>query len=517
MNRRGLFGGMGAAFASALSFSNLLFSRKANAKTWISEPVLRDGTINPRDVKINLKPVMTNLIHTGKWEGPCRWDPVSVSEEKVQAKENFNRWVKECKEGKLNLDQENVNILEPVQITFSEDFILRQEEIDKLKPDSRETDACLILAYGSSISAFEIGKQLNRPIILVGLNCRNVDIAGYTRSKGYEAYVPADYKELNELVALLRARKVFSQTSILFPTDRGLPAVCSVCAINDLQQLEEKLGVVVKQIPYKELDEKMNEVLNSKTEREKAEQAADKLLGNAQKSFIDRKYVVSSIEFYQAVKSLMNRHGCNAFTIECFEFCSNRLPEKWTITPCLIHTLLRDQGCASSCEADLGSLLAMRLLMSVSNKSCHQGNADPVQGSVDTFKINHSATGIKMNGYGQPDLPYQLGRFVASGWGTKAVINFTDNIEKTVTVARVDPTATKVLVLKGELVGASGWNKDNLGCSVEAVIKPPSGRTEEFMKKRVDYGNHLPWVYGDYTGELQQLGEMLNLKVEVIS
>jgi hypothetical protein len=31
------------------------------------------------------------------------------------------------------------------------------------------------------------------------------------------------------------------------------------------------------------------------------------------------------------------------------------------------------------------------------------------------------------------------------------------------------------------------------------------------------YGNHLQWVYGDYTKELKTLGEMLGLGVEVIS
>jgi hypothetical protein len=37
------------------------------------------------------------------------------------------------------------------------------------------------------------------------------------------------------------------------------------------------------------------------------------------------------------------------------------------------------------------------------------------------------------------------------------VVDFMNNREKTVTAARVDPSATKLLVLKGELVGASGW------------------------------------------------------------
>jgi hypothetical protein len=155
------------------------------------------------------------------------------------------------------------------------------------------------------------------------------------------------------------------------------------------------------------------------------------------------------------------------------------------------------------------------MLMSVSGKSCHQGNSDPRPGG--TFRINHSAPSMKMNGFDQPDLPYQLGRFVEQGWGTKAVIDFMNNEEKTTTVARVDPTARKLLVLKGTLVGSSGWDKDLIGCSVEALIKPPAGRVDEFLRRRMSYGNHLSWVYGDYSRELKMLGEMLKLEVELIS
>ena len=72
-------------------------------------------------------------------------------------------------------------------------------------------------------------------------------------------------------------------------------------------------------------------------------------------------------------------------------------------------------------------------------------------------------------------------------------------------------------MLKGTLVGSSGWGQDLLGCSVEAVIKPPAGWADEFMRRRLIYGNHLSWVYGDYTKELKTLGEMLKLEVEVIS
>lgn len=506
MNRRDFLGASVGTFAAASA---------ASAANRESDTVVSgDGIPSPLDVKLNLRPVMTNILHTGVWEGPCRFHVVSVDDERRNAQERFAKWRGEIKEGRLGCG-EDVNLLEPVHITFSEDFVIRPSQLGKLKPRIERTDAFFVIPSGSSISAFEIGKHFEKPIILRGLGCRNVDIAAYSKANGVEAFVPADDDEFQTLLSLLRARKAFHNTSVLFPTDRGLPAVCSVGSICDLEALHQKHGIVVKQISYGELAEEMERLLKSKPAVGEAERLADQLLQQAQKSFLDKEYVVRSLLFYRTVRNLMARYGSNAFTIECFEFCSSRLPDRWKITPCLIHSLQRDLGYASSCEGDLGSLLAMRMLMSVAEKSCHQGNSDPR--GEGAFRINHSVPSRKMRGYDQPNLPYQLGRFTSSGWGTKLVVDFMNHDEKAVTVARVDPSATKLLVLAGELVGASGWDKDLLGCSVEALIKPPEGRADEFLKKRLEFGNHLQWVYGDYSAETRQLGQMLGLEVEVIS
>jgi L-fucose isomerase-like protein len=306
---------------------------------------------------------------------------------------------------------------------------------------------------------------------------------------------------------------VFAQTSVLFPTDRGLPPVASVASINNLDDLAKRHGVKVKPVSYGELARAMEETLASETDREQAEAAASELIRNAADTLLPAKAVTRTLQFYQTVTRLMGRHDCNAFTIECFEFCSSRLPEKWKITPCLVHTLLKDQGHASSCEADLGALLSMRLLMSVSQKSSHLGNTFLRPG--DLLGINHSAAGLKMNGYAQPPLPYKLGRFVQSGWGAKAVVDFANNAEKKVTVVRIDPTATRMLVLQGRLVGSEGWDGDNLGCSVEARIEPCEGSAEDFIRRQLDYGNHLIWVFGHYIDEMRQLADLLGMEPEV--
>jgi hypothetical protein len=477
------------------------------------------GALNqilPRQIRINVKPIMTNIIHTDVWEGPCRFNVQPPSEEMAAAQKRFNEWATDIKTNRLGLDAEDVNILEPVHITFSEEFVLKPQQLNKLRKDSSQTDVFFVAPHGSSIASFDIGKEFGKPIILLGLNCRTVDICAYSRTNSQEVFVPHNNKELRKLASLLRARKIFAQTRVLFPTDRGLPAVASLTGINEPDKLRERFGIEVIKVSYRELADEMERVMSIAAENNKARQLARNLIEGADKTYLEDKYVVRSMEFYNTIRNLMRRHHCNAFTIECFEFCSSRLPDKWNITPCMIHTLFKDQEIASACEADLGALLSMRLLMSVAKKSSHLGNMFLREPNM--LVINHSAPGIKMNGFGESGLPYQLGRFVRSGWGTKAVVDFMNNAEKRVTVARMNPTATKVLLLKGKLVGSSGWDEDKLGCSVEAHIKPVnSGDAAVFVRKQKDYGNHLIWTYGDYADDMVQLCNIIGLQTEVVS
>ncbi len=509
MNRRDFLArSLGTAVVGAAAEGVLIAAEPAreSARTGAVEKI----ALHPRDIKLCVKPVMTSLIHSAEWQGPCRPTSVKPEVERANAEKAFADWSNQLKTKGLGR-AEDVRLLEPVQVTYSESWVLKPDQIAKLAPDSRETDVYFLMPHGNARASYEIGNMFARPILFDRNSCRTASITGYTLAKGNESFVPGEDMDVTKLLSLLRARKVFRQTKVLYPTN-GVPSF-SPDTVWDFEDLRKRLGVTVKTIPYKEMTTEMNRLLSDRNEQ--AMRDAAELVRKADKTYLEEPLVVRSMLYDQCIRNLMARHGCNAFTIDCFEFCPSRLPQQWLVVPCLQHALFGNEGIASACEADFGILLAVRLLMSVSNKSCHVGNADPRPGG--TFRINHSAPSMKMNGMDKPDLPYQLGRFCQQGWGTKAVIDFMNNEEKTVTVARVDPTARKLLVLKGTLVGSSGWGKDLLGCSVEAVIKPPAGRADEFMRRRLVYGNHLSWVYGDYAKDLQTLGEMLGLSVEVIS
>ena len=515
MNRRNFIkNSVGASIAGPAVLNNLS-GRAGRPFQKTDFPV--SGIKSPHDTRLLVKPIMTNMYHTDKWEGPCRFNVVSTEEEKKNAYSYFNSFRDQILKNEAGLQPEITEVIDPSLLLFVEDFKIRDNEFEKIDEDCRNADVLFINPAGSSIATYDIARRYNKPVVIAGvLNCRTVDISAYCRSHGLEVFVPNSNEEIAQIMALLRARKVLSQTRILYPTDWGWPSVASIAVINDPFLLKEKLGVDLKIIPYDEMDQAMSDTLNDKSRLKKADEEAEILYANAEKSFITRNYVAKSMIFRDTIIRLMKKHECNAFTIECFEFCASRLPEKWQITPCMIHTLFKDEGIPSSCEGDLGALLSMQMLMSLSKKSSHLGNMFFRENGV--MEINHSAPGIRMNGCDQPPLKYQLGRFVESGWGAKVIVDFMQKPEKEITVARMNPQADGLLVLKGKLTGSHGADEDLLGCSVSAfMVGHNSGTAEEFVRKQTNYGNHLVWVYGDYTRELASLGELLQIKVEVVS
>lgn len=486
---------------------------------------------NPMDIRIAVKPVYAPLIHSAVWQGPCRpggeepdeektayylindpaalWSVVgnkTPEQEKAAAEAGVKEFVKELK---ANLTSD-IRLLDPFMMEYSETFSFSPEQIAGLEQDKDEVDVYIVTGgLANNYTATVIAETIKKPVVIPSGHFVSRDAVAYLKSKGLEGHAAFNAPGINHLLSLLKARKVLQNTNILIITDRGLPPI-PVRSCMDVNMLKDKFGIGSHLVSYSEFVKTMDEVINSKEYSLKAQDSAEKLIKNAAETHIDKQHVKRSFEFYYAVKSLMQKYNCNAFSVECFEFCAARIADKYQITPCLVHTLLKDQGNASACEADLNALLAMRLLMSVSNKSSFMGNSIAL--AKNQLVINHSVPGIKMAGYDKPDLPYDLRHFVESGWGTKVMIDFTKLEEKTVTLARLNPLGTKIYLAKGEVIACSGFNKGTLiGCSLAAHIKVPDA--PECLRKLDDFGSHLAMVYGDYTKEIYELADMMGMEV----
>ena len=467
--------------------------------------------LNPRNVKLNVKPVFGALVHSGMWEGPCRWGVQKTpDQERADGRARYSKAVEETRK-RLTGD---VRLLEPVYHEYSDkmEATIGQDLFDKLARDSDDTD--LYLVYGAytfgQYCCGVVGRRFRKPTAMLG-NLVNMEAAAYLRSIGVEGYAPVDYEELNGLISVLRARKVFQQTSIVYPTDLGRRLKRNVSCVSDFEDLKSRFGITTTIVPYKELASEVNGVERDDARARLAEEITDRLVAASQKCDIDRKYVLSDVRFSLAVRSLMAKHNSNSCTIECMEFCANRLAQDWKACPCLHHSLMKSEGYASACEGDINALLSMQMLMAISKKAAYMGNLNPKD--KEHVLLGHEVPAVKMNGFDAPDLPYELRNFVVSGWGTKMQIELDKVGEKTATFARIDPTAKKILIAKGEVVGCEGFRKP--GCALVAVLRVPDAR--ELLRRRVDYGFHFAMVYGDYAQQMADLSRLLRLEVSTFN
>jgi hypothetical protein len=456
----------------------------------------------PVDLKVGVKPVFPVHIHKRAYEGPCKTIPSTPQEEKKWQKEGFDRFVDSVKK---NLTEDAV-MLKPVSLDYSQGYKIDEKEWKKMKSDISETDLILLAGY---IRAYGF-ERYKKPIAMIASGVGNVDIAAYMRNNGLEGYAPYDWEEFNELVSLIRIRKAIRETKILVVTDRpgGLPSY-GVKSIILGDTLKKRFGINLKYVSYKEFFKEMDRISRSSSDNKEVERITEGLIKNAVRVEIDKNYVKNDVRFYLAVRSLMDKYRCNGFTIDCFEVCSTEIPDKRKFVPCLAHSLLKDAGYPSACEDDLNAFLSTSLEIYISRKSVFMGNP-AFDKKNNLVEINHAEPGLKMKGLSSDGLPYELGYFVKSGWGTAIRYNFGLDRGEVVTLARFNPSATKLLITKGEIVGgSSGMGK--LGCSSSVSIKIPNAL--EFFHQQANTGHHLSLVYGDYTQQIKRLATLMNFEV----
>lgn len=513
INRREFLGGMGCGVAG--SFGGGLVSSHSGGNQ-ISN-IMRLAHTNREikssvDVKINLKPVFTAMVHAGVWEGPCRHVPNKPYDEEIAYYETrYKNWRNDL----AAISRKDINVLEPAYMLYNEREDIGEKELRLLAEDDKETDVYFMGGSGNiQYPAGMIGLKYKKPVIYIG-ELMNSDMAACLRNRGLEGYAPKDYNDFYKLVPLLRARKVFSQTNLLVITNRegkiGRPVMSNVW---DFEDLRNRFGINTKIVTYGELEDELSTLRDS--DNEEIKDFTYNIIKNARGIHIDEKYIRYNVEFTFAVKNLMKKYNCNAHTTECFEFCSAQMADKWQVVPCFTHSVLKDEGYPSACEGDICALLAMVLLTGISRKSAYMGNmyynySDRAEFGEDYVLHGHNVPTRKIRGYDTPDLPYELRNFVQSGWGTKFEIDLGTTEEKKITMARFNGLANKMAAAVGDIVEYRGLGP--IGCTQHAVVKVPGA--EKFAEKRADYGFHFASVLGDYSEELKAMGRLLTIETEL--
>jgi len=459
------------------------------------------------DAKVRVKPVFTQLIHSASYEGPCRVgreEDLTPEAERERGKARFEAAVDELR---VNLS-DDAQMLEPAYLEWKDDFVMPEAELAKLAPDVYEADLVLVLPSGlEQYPAISVANRYGKPVGTMGW-VASIDIIAYLRSRGMEGYAFLDYKDLNRVLSLLRVRKAFRQTRFLVATEGNVAVPTGVVSsIWDLEGLKARYGVDYAYVAASDIIGAMDQL--NEVERQEADRLTAKLADNAQAVHMSREDLAQSVRFYMATKKTLGTYEANAFVIPCFEVCAKQIMEQKRVTFCLTHSLLKDEGIPSACEADANVLMAIALLMYLSRKTAYMGNSYLVDRDENILGVHHDVPGLKMKGFDAPDLPYEIRNFTVGGWGATLRYDFARDRGDSVTLARFDPTGSKVLVAKGEIVGSAGFDK--VGCALSAHIKVKD--IVDLYRKEMGFGHHLAMVYGDYVEQVKDLGELMGYEV----
>jgi L-fucose isomerase-like protein len=482
--------------------------------TWIfgNETTIRGAIYTPLSVKF----IHSGVIHQEAFEGSCRWgslDSLTMSAETEALRKGLENLKQEI--GRFSFSP-GIQVLEPEGVYMwvekgNPDIMLKDQELFKLIEDDPDTDIYVVTGGLPQFICLRIAQTYKKPVIFMSSSGWGLDVPAGIRARGLESFYVQDMNQLNDLLLVFKARKAFHNTRFLNVTNFEVEPKGVISSANNMDFIKEKYGMDYHTVNYQEFFTDMDKLLKDKEIRQKAEKLAGVLINGAGASNMTKEDVINSFNFYLTVLHFFNKYNCNAFGIECFELCSSMNPWNRRFTPCMTHSLLKNDGFPSACEKDISALLSMAAMMYVSHKPAYMGNPD-LDLEKNIIMLHHSDSPTKMSGFDKPQDYYEIKSFTEAGFGATLRYDYNAHKGEIVTLSRFDPSARKILVIPGEISGGAGM--DGLGCSQRVSIAVKNAR--EAMREMQEFGHHLSLVYGNCVESIRDLGVIMGFEVRIV-
>lgn len=444
--------------------------------------------------KLVVRPIVGCLIHSHFWEGPCRAgyakDMTPEAEDKA-ATAAFLTAQEELKKASPEIE-----MLPAIDARYDEKFVVSNDIYAQIEEDIDKVDFFLCMNW--RIPKLE---RYRKTVVIMQNGNEGIDFAAYCRSIGVEAYVCMDIQDLNETAHALWVRKVVANTRALVLTHGSMPTFGLQSVIRDPELIRQRYGMEIVKMPFRDIFKYMDEVTD-----EEALPIAERIFAGAMETKVRKEWFVNDIKYYLAAKKMMDAYDCNAFSTACHELCTSEIPQNRKFTPCVCHSLLKDEGYPSGCEEDLNALLAMTIMQAAAMRPAFMGN--PNMETDDLLRIHHAVPALCMNGYGSRPLKYKLWAFTGQGFGGKLQVDFVENESKYITLGRFNPMADTISIKRGEVLRSEF---DEVYCSPYYYIKMDDARG--FMHQLAGFGHHQVLIFGDYTKMIHQISEVMGFKV----
>lgn len=446
------------------------------------------------DEKLIVRPIVGCLTHSHFWEGPCRAghkENMTVEAETAAADAAFAKAKEDLKKA-----SDEMEMLDAIDARYDEKFVVGRDVFEQIEQDIDKVDFFLCMNW--RIPKLE---RYRKPIVIMQNGNEGIDFAAYCRSIGVETYVAMDLQDLNEIAHILWVRKAVRSTRALVLTAGGQPTFGIQSLIRDPEILRQKYGFEVIKLPFNSIVPYMEQISD-----EEAKPIADKIINGSKETKVNTDYFLNDIKYYLAAKKMMDIYDCNAFSTACHELCTSEIPQAMKFTPCVCHSVLKDEGIPSGCEEDLNALMAMIIMQYATNRPAFMGN--PNHETDELLRIHHAVPALCMNGYGTKPLEYKLWAFTGQGFGGKLQVDFTENQDDYVTLARFNPMGDTMCVKVGEVIRSE---YDDVYCSPYYYIKMDDART--YMHNLASFGHHQVLIFGDYRKLLKQIAQVMKFDI----
>lgn len=446
------------------------------------------------DLKLVVRPIVGCLTHSHFWEGPCRAghkENMTLEAETKAADKAFA----DAQET-LRGVSDKITLLPAVDARYDEKFVVGEDVYAQIEEDMDKVDFFLCMNW--RLPKLE---RYRKPVVIMQNGNEGIDFAAYCRDIGVEAYVAMDLQDLNEIAHILWVRKAVANTRALILTAGGQPTFGIQSLIRDPEILRQKYGFEVVKLPYDAIVPYMEAITD-----EEAKPIADKIINGSNDTKVNTDWFINDIKYYLAAKKMMDVYQCNAFSTACHELCTSEIPQRMKFTPCMCHSLLKDEGIPSGCEEDLNALMAMMIMQYSANRPAFMGN--PNHETDELLRIHHAVPALCMNGYGTKPLQYKLWAFTGQGFGGKLQVDFTENDDDYVTLARFNPAGDTMCVKVGEVIRSE---YADVYCSPYYYIKMDDART--YMHNLAGFGHHQVLIFGDHMKQLKKIAKVMGFNI----
>ena len=486
INRREFMGLASAGIAGAsLNIPQSLFSN-AKIEEWDPDrPPVITGE------KLRVQPAL--LYSISKRREQTSWRPWGGLHSEEDVSKEINRISEE-----LNLLSKNsdfpLEMLPVVKVQTS-------EEASKV----RESDCDVIIVYAASggqntLDACVSGDKHN--IIFVRhrsgpvylwyeiIHCRflrrggkEFELDSFRNPAGTDIYdvVVDDYQELLWRLRALYGVKNFIGSNIVALGGGGGWGCPQAPELS-----REKYKIEIKDVSYKELEQRIKNARANKNLVSMAEKWADKYLSLPETTLItDKQFVVNSFLLYSIFKDFMRDNNSRAFTIRG---CMSTVIPMAETTACLPLSLINDEGLLAFCESDFNVIPSGILLHYISGKPVFLN--DPTYPHDGIVTSAHCTAPRRMDGKNYS--PVKVVTHFESDYGAAPKVDLQKGEE--VTMICPDCSQEKWVGFKGIIEGSPFY--DICRSQYDITINGDWEKLLEDMR-----GFHWMMSVGDYTKE----------------